>query len=135
MPSAFWYSMAIVPKPPTVTRRSARSVAAAAVAACMQSSKVPMRNQWLDNRCIEWLSLPAKHASAHERQGVESSEGRSLAALQEPNLKRQPSVMQQPMDGMLVRSEEHPSELQSLMRISYAVFCLTKTTNNTKTNN
>src|SRR3546814_3844158 len=24
-----------------------------------------------------------------------------------------------------VRSEEHPSELQSLMRISYAVFCLT----------
>src|SRR3546814_3218875 len=25
------------------------------------------------------------------------------------------------------RSEEHPSELQSLMRISYAVFCLQKT--------
>src|SRR3546814_4897426 len=28
-----------------------------------------------------------------------------------------------------VRSEEHTSELQSLMRISYAVFCLVKTTN------
>src|SRR3546814_8118794 len=28
---------------------------------------------------------------------------------------------------LLVRSEEHTSELQSLMRISYAVFCLTKT--------
>src|SRR3546814_3196066 len=27
---------------------------------------------------------------------------------------------------MLQRSEEHTSELQSLMRISYAVFCLTK---------
>src|SRR3546814_6017172 len=27
------------------------------------------------------------------------------------------------------RSEEHTSELQSLMRISYAVFCLKKTTN------
>src|SRR3546814_1229535 len=26
-----------------------------------------------------------------------------------------------------LRSEEHTSELQSLMRISYAVFCLTKT--------
>src|SRR3546814_8288891 len=25
-----------------------------------------------------------------------------------------------------IRSEEHPSELQSLMRISYAVFCLQK---------
>src|SRR3546814_9320212 len=28
----------------------------------------------------------------------------------------------------LIRSEEHTSELQSLMRISYAVFCLKKTT-------
>src|SRR3546814_13461830 len=28
--------------------------------------------------------------------------------------------------GALGRSEEHTSELQSLMRISYAVFCLTK---------
>src|SRR3546814_1004691 len=27
---------------------------------------------------------------------------------------------------MMERSEEHTSELQSLMRISYAVFCLTK---------
>src|SRR3546814_9141863 len=27
---------------------------------------------------------------------------------------------------MLIRSEEHTSELQSLMRISYAVFCLKK---------
>src|SRR3546814_9982363 len=35
-------------------------------------------------------------------------------------------------DGQLhvrLRSEEHTSELQSLMRISYAVFCLKKTTN------
>src|SRR3546814_10878000 len=30
------------------------------------------------------------------------------------------------------RSEEHTSELQSLMRISYAVFCLKKKTNKTK---
>src|SRR3546814_3051353 len=31
---------------------------------------------------------------------------------------------------LAVRSEEHTSELQSLMRISYAVFCLKKKTNN-----
>src|SRR3546814_2099556 len=31
-----------------------------------------------------------------------------------------------------VRSEEHTSELQSLMRISYAVFCLKKKKNNKK---
>src|SRR3546814_1643302 len=32
-----------------------------------------------------------------------------------------------------VRSEEHTSELQSLMRISYAVFCLKKKNKNTTT--
>src|SRR3546814_10552382 len=31
---------------------------------------------------------------------------------------------------LLERSEEHTSELQSLMRISYAVFCLKKKKNN-----
>src|SRR3546814_3116951 len=31
-----------------------------------------------------------------------------------------------PFDSGLIRSEEHTSELQSLMRISYAVFCLKK---------
>src|SRR3546814_8509247 len=34
----------------------------------------------------------------------------------------------------LARSEEHTSELQSLMRISYAVFCLQKKKNNTHNN-
>src|SRR3546814_10334967 len=33
----------------------------------------------------------------------------------------------------MVRSEEHTSELQSLMRISYAVFCLNKKTTTTRT--
>src|SRR3546814_9899638 len=36
-------------------------------------------------------------------------------------------------EDFALRSEEHTSELQSLMRISYAVFCLKKKT--TKTNN
>src|SRR3546814_3212300 len=35
----------------------------------------------------------------------------------------------------LIRSEEHTSELQSLMRISYAVFCLKKKKNTTKCTN
>src|SRR3546814_8219836 len=34
-----------------------------------------------------------------------------------------------------LRSEEHTSELQSLMRISYAVFCLKKKQNTTNKNN
>src|SRR3546814_2452105 len=36
--------------------------------------------------------------------------------------------------GQADRSEEHTSELQSLMRISYAVFCLKKKKNTKKTN-
>src|SRR3546814_8938386 len=45
---------------------------------------------------------------------------------------------QGPVDGIgrcrceRVRSEEHTSELQSLMRISYAVFCLKKQTHTTR---
>src|SRR3546814_1520664 len=34
---------------------------------------------------------------------------------------------------LVPRSEEHTSELQSLMRISYAVFCLKKKTNQSNT--
>src|SRR3546814_7881387 len=43
-----------------------------------------------------------------------------------------PSLYNLHLDGLLageltiIRSEEHTSELQSLMRISYAVFCLKK---------
>src|SRR3546814_2978822 len=36
-----------------------------------------------------------------------------------------------PLDAEELRSEEHTSELQSLMRISYAVFCLKKKKRNT----
>src|SRR3546814_1775660 len=41
-----------------------------------------------------------------------------------------------PVEDVLhgIRSEEHTSELQSLMRISYAVFCLTKKTKHQKVN-
>src|SRR3546814_6675432 len=35
------------------------------------------------------------------------------------------------INGLLKRSEEHTSELQSLMRISYAVFCFKKKIHNT----
>src|SRR3546814_1913986 len=35
----------------------------------------------------------------------------------------------------IARSEEHTSELQSLMRISYAVFCLKKKNNENSNNN
>src|SRR3546814_8112074 len=51
---------------------------------------------------------------------------------------RQHDIERNVMTGFSItqRSEEHTSELQSLMRISYAVFCLKKKTkNNKRTNN
>src|SRR3546814_5836544 len=39
------------------------------------------------------------------------------------------------LEGDPARSEEHTSELQSLMRISYAVFCLKKKNHKEKQNN
>src|SRR3546814_9817455 len=47
-------------------------------------------------------------------------------------LEPQPLALQKAFEAE-VRSEEHTSELQSLMRISYAVFCLKKK-NTTSTN-
>src|SRR3546814_10618780 len=48
----------------------------------------------------------------------------SMSADAEP---RSPTV-EALIEGNHLRSEEHTSELQSLMRISYAVFCLKKKT-------
>src|SRR3546814_3708716 len=49
----------------------------------------------------------------------------------------QPGRRRASRDGQVAgderRSEEHTSELQSLMRISYSVFCLTKTKDNNYT--
>src|SRR3546814_6554189 len=46
--------------------------------------------------------------------------------------RRRRAVLRRPQAS---RSEEHTSELQSLMRISYAVFCLKKKTPRKQTNN
>src|SRR3546814_7881408 len=68
----------------------------------------------------------------HARQGRSADRGAALfPALCRAHLRGQ---IRRPCDGRSARrrSEEHTSELQSLMRISYAVFCLKKKTNNTR---
>src|SRR3546814_7604522 len=82
-----------------------------------------------------WLEGRAELADAGERQ--DSIEQRMRYAPRFQKLLRRPQAPE--IFGILelygqTRSEEHTSELQSLMRISYAVFCLQKknTTNNHK---
>src|SRR3546814_10181055 len=54
----------------------------------------------------------------------------------EPAAADEQAAVRPAVGGGAGRSEEHTSELQSLMRISYAVFCLKKKKkNNTKKNN
>src|SRR3546814_4867065 len=74
------------------------------------------------------------------RQDPRLSRGdRALCRMQEParrrdhlagdravQQRRHPPLLQGPAAQRGNRSEEHTSELQSLMRISYAVFCLKK---------
>src|SRR3546814_8995178 len=58
-------------------------------------------------------------------------EKRNKPAVSQPGIV---DLMSQALDTMQAqRSEEHTSELQSLMRISYAVFCLKKTQLSTTT--
>src|SRR3546814_9872612 len=73
-----------------------------------------------DTKNISFSSLPRSTASGCVTLSAGSSEVITT-----------PSVVYLAMSpgdaGMtVIRSEEHTSELQSLMRISYAVFCLTK---------
>src|SRR3546814_3288243 len=49
-----------------------------------------------------------------------------------PAFSRRPGQPRRALPPLRDRSEEHTSELQSLMRISYSVFCLQKTTRNTQ---
>src|SRR3546814_977565 len=61
--------------------------------------------------------------------GVSASAGLPTAWDMIWRFKRDLYVAQRKLSAQTVRSEEHTSELQSLMRISYAVFCLKKKTN------
>src|SRR3546814_4382876 len=64
----------------------------------------------------------ADHIEAHDSSSVPSAT--SVAAVSSPA--SAPSTSSSSSAGSSSRSEEHTSELQSLMRISYAVFCLKK---------
>src|SRR3546814_6623218 len=65
-------------------------------------------------------------------QGIDSSVVRSMLAMVIDDVPTAFAIVEtislqaEKPEGFRARSEEHTSELQSLMRISYAVFCLKK---------
>src|SRR3546814_10059782 len=68
------------------------------------------------NTTLRSIGDISRHQSLVDNDADYVSPGDMLNELREDNLK------------LVERSEEHTSELQSLMRISYAVFCLKKKT-------
>src|SRR3546814_7667082 len=98
------------------------------------------------DRALDPVRAAAAYELGHGCGSLDGDEGRDLAkqpardqnaasaiALGERRRQRQPkllSLIVVVIDGRELmgeqRSEEHTSELQSLMRISYAVFCLKK---------
>src|SRR3546814_7848521 len=87
----------------------------------------PVDEPMLDHPCGAVRALDAVAAGAAQGQRREAAaveEQQALLALAEPVGERVDQRRRQP------RSEEHTSELQSLMRNSYAVFCLKKKTTN-----
>src|SRR3546814_2921412 len=75
-------------------------------------------------------SLPSRRCSTccigqSENSSTSSSLGCGTKPADSSRSKLKTTSLRRPSD-LSQRSEEHTSELQSLMRISYAVFCLTK---------
>src|SRR3546814_7605980 len=75
---------------------------------------------------VEWLLTPGERGNGQTRL----DDGHQGRAWSEGNLVRPlihgATYFAELYQRIEARSEEHTSELQSLMRISYAVFCLTK---------
>src|SRR3546814_1029606 len=75
-----------------------------------------------------WQDTRRRYEAAADRLDRSADhEDRKLAGDVRTFLQERANIETVP-DRMLRRSEEHTSELQSLMRISYAVFCLKKKT-------
>src|SRR3546814_5119851 len=93
------------------------------LSACSHSSVVTMLPRYTTNMTgfFHWACgasfLNASASTDVQRTGVAAAIGEALWEMDEDSIW-----------DILKRSEEHTSELQSLMRISYAVFCLKKKT-------
>src|SRR3546814_960028 len=115
----FYFFCLMIRRPPRSTRTDTRfpyTTLFRSCRACSRSASEGCRSKgapWLDvNRRQLFSASPAKSSESLIRGIV-------------------PLSVTIPRNIPLPRSEEHTSELQSLLRTSYAVFCLKKKTPNT----
>src|SRR3546814_6428646 len=70
-----------------------------------------------------WLDFLTKN---NKSKGNIQKQNKKKSSRRRPHKKQNEKSEEELEDSTSNRSEEHTSELQSLMRISYAVFCLKK---------
>src|SRR3546814_10058953 len=82
---------------------------------------------WVQYRGTSQPALACRFTGLHLRRDLRSDDRTSPKRSAED--RRSQAARTDPREDLqgMQRSEEHTSELQSLMRISYAVFCLKKT--------
>src|SRR3546814_3346674 len=88
-------------------------------------------------KAAHWISIPKKERGAFSMADIKTVNHNALLMDRffstfgvNPHLKKNQKHVKELL--LYGRSEEHTSELQSLMRISYAVFCLKKKKNKIK---
>src|SRR3546814_1535473 len=87
----------------------------------------PYTTLFRSGRRAPYSTGPGRKPAEDRRSGHGEKEGRrSWSGLSLSDAARTPYRRGGPPRRREARSEEHTSELQSLMRISYAVFCLKK---------
>src|SRR3546814_8772033 len=92
-----------------------------------QPAKVMRIGTMIRQLLEEVKSAPLDEASRNRLKEIHQSSIKELEAGLAPELVEELERISLPFtEGTPSRSEEHTSELQSLMRISYAVFCLNK---------
>src|SRR3546814_3719677 len=90
---------------------------------CKLNVRVPLLCLLLLPFLVMFLPLQKRRAKKRNNKTQKTSATSGLLTVLRPSAKRKKNNSK---ERFVSRSEEHTSELQSLMRISYAVFCLKK---------
>src|SRR3546814_5473255 len=95
------------------------------LAVSVTSSFAKQAKGWGVNRVTgKDASLLVRDMSVRGKLLFQPSESTDISLIGDYSDREDNGQARQPLPGTTYRSEEHTSELQSLMRISYAVFCL-----------
>src|SRR3546814_3225671 len=86
----------------------------------------PTSASWINQVERFFAELTEKQIRRGVHRSTRQLEAAIKAYIDTVNAQPKPFKWTKSADDILARSEEHTSELQSLMRISYAVFCLKK---------